>query len=172
MQSSNPSASPTDIRVPTSLAYHLSDIFVDELEKVVATAPEPLLPAPLSTLLTPFFVLAARTPTSVTYKRIQSEVFTPLFSALAPPPPPEDQPPAPKRMRLDPGIEQPEYPALVANACFDSPSDGKIEGVVLRKKLLRRIFEIASEPDTRDSSRRKMYALFKESTEDDAGEEG
>ncbi|KAJ7110043.1 Nop52-domain-containing protein [Mycena epipterygia] len=163
---------PTDIRVPTSLAYHLSDIFIDELEKVLATAPEPLLPAPLSTLLTPFFVLAARTPTSVTYKRIQSEVFTPLFSALSPAPPPEDQPPAPKRIRLDPGIQQPEYPALVANACFDSPSDGNIEGVVLRKKLLRRIFEIASEPDTRDSSRRKMYALFKESTEDDAGEEG
>ncbi|KAJ7161412.1 nucleolar protein,Nop52-domain-containing protein [Mycena crocata] len=161
---------PTDIRVPTSLAYHLSDIFIEELDKAVAAAPEPMLPVPLSTLLTPFFTLAARTPTSITYKRIQSELFTPLLSALSPPPP-ENQPPAAKRICLDPAVQQ-EYPALVANVCFDSPSEGKVEGTILRKKLLRRIFEIASEPDTRDSSRRKMYALFKDSTEDDAGEEG
>ncbi|KAF8216044.1 nucleolar protein,Nop52-domain-containing protein [Mycena galopus ATCC 62051] len=158
---------PTDIRVPTSLAYHLSDIYVEELDKALASAPEPT-PAPLSTLLAPFFTLAARTPTSITYKRVQSEVFAPLFHALSPPPP-EDQPPAHKRMRLDPNVQ---YPTLVANASFDRPSEGKIEGGILRKKLLRRIFEIASEPDTRDSSRRKMYALFKESTEDDGGEEG
>ncbi|KAJ7925952.1 nucleolar protein,Nop52-domain-containing protein [Mycena leptocephala] len=157
---------PTDIRVPTSLAYHLSDIFIEELEKALVSVPEPetILPAPLSTLLTPFFLLAARTPISTTYKRVQSEVFTPLFSAL-------DQPPAQKRMRLDPEVQQ-QYPSLASNACFDAPLEGKIEGAILRKKLLRRIFEIASEPDTRDSSRRKMYALFKENTEDDVGEEG
>jgi len=164
---------PTDIRVPTSLAYHLSDIFIEELEKALVSVPEPeaILPAPLSTLLTPFFLLAARTPISTTYKRVQSEVFTPLFSALSSPQPPEDQPPAQKRMRLDPEVQQ-QYPILASNACFDTPSEGKIEGAILRKKLLRRIFEIASEPDTRDSSRRKMYALFKENTEDDVGEEG
>ncbi|KAJ7446482.1 nucleolar protein,Nop52-domain-containing protein [Mycena galericulata] len=162
---------PTDIRVPTSLAYHLSDIFIEELEKALAAATEPSLPAPLSTLLTPFFTLASRTPTSATYKRIQSELFTPLFSALSPPRPRADQPPQ-KRLRLDPDVQQQQYPTLVANACFDSPSDGKIEAPILQKKLLRRLFEIASEPDTRDSSRRKMYALFKDSTEDDAGEEG
>ncbi|KAF7347692.1 rRNA processing protein [Mycena venus] len=164
---------PADIRVPTSLAYHLSDIYVEELDKALASAVEPFLPAPLSTLLTPFFLLAARTPTSTTYKRIQSEVFTPLFSALSSLQPPEDQPRAQKRIRLDPDVQEQQYPALVSNTCFDSPTEGKIEGGILRKKLLRRIFEIASEPDTRDSSRRKMYALFKESTEDDdAGEEG
>ncbi|KAJ7808233.1 nucleolar protein,Nop52-domain-containing protein [Mycena olivaceomarginata] len=163
--------SPADIRIPTSLAYHLSDIYVEELDKALAAAPEPFLPAPLATLLTPFFTLAARTPTSITYKRVQSEVFTPLFSALSSSQPLEDQPPAQKRMRLDPDAQQP-YATLVSNACFDSPEEGKIEGGTLRKKLLRRIFEIASEPETRDSSRRKMYALFKESTEDDGSDEG
>ncbi|KAJ7751319.1 nucleolar protein,Nop52-domain-containing protein [Mycena maculata] len=162
--------SPADIRVPTSLAYHLADIFVEELEKALTTASEPMPPAPLSTLLSPFFTLAARTPTSATYKRIQSELFTPLFSALSLPQP-EDQPPQ-KRIRLEAGVPQQAYPTLVSNACFDNPSDGRIAAVILRKKLLRRIFEIASEPDTRDSSRRKMYALFKESTDDDATEEG
>ena len=158
--------SPTDMRVPTSLAYHLSDIYVEELDKALASAPEPILPAPLSTLLTPFFLLAARTPTSTTYKRVQSEVFAPLFSALSPAPP-EDQPPAQKRMRLDPSVQ---YPTLVANACFDHPSEGKIVGGILRRKLLRQIFEIASGPDTTDSNRRKMYALFKDNTEDDGSE--
>lgn len=167
----NPSDSPADIRIPTSLAYHLSDIYVEELDKALAAAPEPFLPAPLATLLTPFFTLAARTPTSITYKRVQSEVFTPLFSALSSSQPLEDQPPAQKRMRLDPDAQQP-YATLVSNACFDSPEEGKIEGGTLRKKLLRRIIEIASEPETRDSSRRKMYALFKESTEDDGSDEG
>ncbi|KAF7339325.1 rRNA processing protein [Mycena sanguinolenta] len=157
---------PTDMRVPTSLAYHLSDIYVEELDKALASAPEPILPAPLSTLLAPFFLLAARTPTSTTYKRVQSEVFAPLFSALSSPP--EDQPPAQKRMRLDPSVQ---YPTLVTNACFDRPSEGKIEGGILRRKLLRQIFEIASGPNTTDSNRRKMYALFKDSTEDDGSEE-
>ncbi|KAJ6621185.1 nucleolar protein,Nop52-domain-containing protein [Mycena sp. CBHHK59/15] len=162
---------PNDTRVPTSLAYHLSDIFIEELDKALAKAPEPVLPAPLSTLLTPFFTLAARTPTTTTYKRIQSELFTPLLSALSSSPHLDDQPPAQKRIRLDPSVQQ--YPALVSNACFDNPSDGKIEGTILRTRLLRRVFDIASEPDTRDSSRRKMYALFKEATEDDdADEEG
>ncbi|KAJ7786494.1 nucleolar protein,Nop52-domain-containing protein [Mycena metata] len=163
---------PTDIRVPTSLAYHLSDIFIEELEKAMAAAPEPMRPAPLSTLLTPFFTLAAQTPTSITYKRVQTEVFTPLFSALAPSRPPEEEQRPQKRVRLNADAEEQKYPTLVSNACFDRPQSGKIEGAVLRKKLLRRIFEIASEPQTRDSSRRKMYALFKESTEDDVGEEG
>jgi ribosomal RNA-processing protein 1 len=74
-------------------------------------------------------------------------------------------------MRLD---TSQAYETLVANACFDSPEDGKLDGPILRAKLLRRIFDVASEPETRDSSRRKMYALFKESTEDDAdaGEQG
>ncbi|KAJ7293746.1 nucleolar protein,Nop52-domain-containing protein [Mycena rebaudengoi] len=139
---------PSDIRVPTSLAYHLSDLFIEELDKALASALESMPPAPLATLLDPFITLAARTPTTE-----------------------KDQPPASKRMRLD---TSQAYETLVANACFDSPEDGKLDGPILRAKLLRRIFDVASEPETRDSSRRKMYALFKESTEDDAdaGEQG
>ncbi|KAK7064087.1 rRNA processing protein [Favolaschia claudopus] len=165
---------PTDIRVPASLAYHLADIYLQELDKTLASSSlsdaEPSLPAPLSPLLNPFFILAARTPTATTYKRIQAEVFEPLFSALSLPP--ESQPPPQKRIRLDPSATQEQYLALVSNACFDRPSAGTVEREILRKKLLRRFFDIASEPETKDSNRRKMYALFKESSEDDGGEEG
>ncbi|KAF7307086.1 rRNA processing protein [Mycena indigotica] len=145
---------PNDQRVPSGLAYHLADIYLEELDKAVAATEPPPLPAPLSTLLSPFISLAAQTPTSITYKRIQSEVFSPLLEALAA----DDAPPAKKR-RLDP-----DYAALLANACFDQPSTGKLDPTTLRQKLLRRIFDVASEPETRDSSRRKMYALFRQST--------
>ena len=37
----------------------------------------------------------------------------------------------------------------------------------LRQALLREMFEVASEGGTRDSNRRKMYALFKAAKEDE-----
>ncbi|KAJ7040438.1 nucleolar protein,Nop52-domain-containing protein [Mycena alexandri] len=123
---------PTDIRVPTSLAYHLSDIFIEELEKAMAGSPRAHAPRP-----------ALNTPDPI------------LHAGCA-----------------DADKHHLQACSDGTNACFDRPQGGKIEGAVLQKKLLRRIFEIASEPQTRESSRRKMYALFKESTEDDAGEEG
>ncbi|KAJ7070867.1 nucleolar protein,Nop52-domain-containing protein [Mycena amicta] len=158
---------PNDIRVPSGLAYHLADVYLEELDKAVATTDPPSLPAPLSTLLSPFISLAAQTPTSTTYKRIQSEVFAPLFDALATP---KDNAPPTKKRRLDADVSesQQKYPSLVANACYTQPSEGKTGRDVLREKLLRRIFDVASQPETRDSSRRKMYVLFKES----AGEDG
>ena len=58
------------------------------------------------------------------------------------------------------------------NACVDDPKgEGKVEGSVLRKRLLRRVFEVASEPETRDSNRRKMYALWKDSVDEDEDED-
>lgn len=41
-------------------------------------------------------------------------------------------------------------------------------GVKLRQVLLRRMFEVASEEGTRDSNRRKMYAMFKAAKEDES----
>ncbi|KAF7303239.1 rRNA processing protein [Mycena kentingensis (nom. inval.)] len=156
---------PNDIRVPTSLAYHLADIYLQELNKALASSDPAPLPAPLLTVLSPFIHLIAQTPTSITYKRIQGEVFVPLFEALAPPE--EDAPPTKKR-RLDSDDSAAQtnqnYPALVANACYDDPESGPMGREELREKLLRRIFDVASEPETRDSSRRKMYAFFKESS--------
>ncbi len=75
--------SPNNIRVPASLSYHIADIYVEELDKALASKPSPS-PAPLSLLLEPFFILASRTPTSTTYKRIQSSLFDPVFTALVP----------------------------------------------------------------------------------------
>ncbi|KAI0720137.1 Nop52-domain-containing protein [Fomitopsis betulina] len=153
---------PEDIRVPTSLAYHLADIYLEELEKVLGTSSESSPPpAPLSTLLDPFVALAARAPTKVTYERIESALLEPLFTALTPKP--DDEPPSRKKPRLGPA-----YSNIVANACATDPkTEGAVERVKLRKILLRRIFDVASEEDTRDANRRKMYNLWKIHTEDE-----
>ncbi|CDO73074.1 hypothetical protein BN946_scf185007.g128 [Trametes cinnabarina] len=167
---------PEDPRVPTSLAYHLADIYLEELDKAVADSrvPSPL-PAPLSTLLMPFFTLAARTSTSTTYQRIQSALLEPLYSALSAAHDADldsDEP----RSRKRPRLSTPEYPHLVANACATTPKEeGAINRATLKKVLLRRMFDIASEPDTRDANRRKLYALWKENMvdeDDDANSHG
>jgi ribosomal RNA-processing protein 1 len=122
---------------------------VEELEKVLGSTQDSL-PAPLAMLLGPFFTLAAQTPNSTTYKRVQSAVIEPLLSSLG----------LEKRRRLC------EDPNLAKNACFASASEGKVDGLELRRMLLRRIFEIASEPTTKASNRRKMYAFWKENYDD------
>jgi ribosomal RNA-processing protein 1 len=153
--------SPSDIRVPTSLSYHLADIYLEELEKALSTSPSPP-PAPLLTLLRPFFSLAAKTQNKATYQRLQSALFEPLFDALS------DEnhhngEPLSKRAKLN----QSEYPALKSNACLENPkTEGRVEPSELKKKLLRSLFEIASLPDTRDVNRRKLYKFWKEEGED------
>ncbi|KDR85462.1 hypothetical protein GALMADRAFT_234350 [Galerina marginata CBS 339.88] len=159
----------SDIRVPASLSYHIADIYIEELDKALGVTPSPPS-APLAILFEPFIVLAARTPTSVTYKRIQSALFEPLLGALSPESSGDDGPPKSKRIRLCADADS--YSHVVSNACYsNSESEGPVDGTELRKRLLRRIFEVASEPETRDSSRRKMYALWKESYEEGPNEE-
>ncbi|OSX66937.1 hypothetical protein POSPLADRAFT_1051101 [Postia placenta MAD-698-R-SB12] len=155
---------PDDTRVPASLGYHLADIYLEELDKALGTtSTSPPPPAPLSTLFTPFFTLAARTHTNATYQRIQSELLEPLYAALKPPQE-EDEPPRHKRPRLS----APSYPHLVENACLSDPkAEGAVKRGALRKALLRRMFDIASEQDTRDANRRKLYALWKSQMEDE-----
>ncbi|CAA7265915.1 unnamed protein product [Cyclocybe aegerita] len=157
---------PDDPRVPSSLASHIADIYMEELEKALGSTPD-ALPAPLGILLDPFVVLAARTPAKVTYNRLQSALFEPLLDALSSENS-EDEPKA-KRIRLSDG---PSYPHLLAGACLEDPEqEGRVERIALKKHLLRRMFEMASQPETKDSNRRKMYALWKESYEEDPGAE-
>ncbi|GBE77618.1 Nop52-domain-containing protein [Sparassis latifolia] len=157
---------PDDARVPASLSYHLADIYVEELDKALGNSTdEPKLPVPLSFLLAPFFTLAARTPTKSTYQRIHSALLDPLFGALTSARD-DDELPRPKRPRLS----MPTYPNLIANACtIDPKMEGAIGRLELKKALLKHMFDIASEQDTRDSNRRKLYAIWKNNIDDDAG---
>ncbi|KAG5650456.1 hypothetical protein H0H81_012195 [Sphagnurus paluster] len=161
---------PSDIKVPASLAFHLADIYVQELDKAIGSASSST-PVPLDTVIKPFLILAARTHASATYKRIQSALLDPLFTALAGPV--EEQPPTSKRPRLAMVTNQEDlYPNILCSSCFEDPKlEGKVDGPVLRKKLLRSIFEVASQPETRDSNRRKMYTLWKDGADEDVEED-
>ena len=159
------SSSPNDPKVPSSLAYHLADIYLEELDRVLGDPPSPP-PAPLSTLLSPFFILSARTQNNTTFQRIQSALLDPLLVSLSPTR--DDEPPTPKRQRLS----SPSYDNLVTNSCsIDPKTEGAVEKAPLKKLLLRRIFDIASEHDTRDSNRRKLYAIWRAHVEEEGAEE-
>ncbi|TFK56726.1 Nop52-domain-containing protein [Heliocybe sulcata] len=158
---------PDDQRVPASLSYHLADIYLEELDKAMSNSPvsDPL-PAPLSTLLSPFFVLAARTPSNITYQRIQSALINPLFASLTLQTPESEDEDAPRRKRAR--LDEPEYTNFVSNACSTDPEEEKALPIPqLRAAVLRKMFDIASHEDSRDSNRRKLYAVWKVYKEDE-----
>lgn len=159
---------PQDMRIPTSLTYHLADIYVEELNKA-STVPFPL-PTPLLTLLNPYLNVAAHTPAKLTYQRIQSALIDPLLEALsiAPPVDEENEGPVRKRQRMSAGT----YDDLLANACSVDPrTEGVLPRRQLKKLLLQRIFDVASQEQTRDANRRKMYAIWKSNAEEDDDDE-
>ena len=94
---------------------------------------------------------------------MESTVFKPLLSALS-----EDEEPRVKRARLEtPSASTSDYPNLVDNARVDYSSEGKLDRSSLRRGLKRTIFHAASAPETKDPSRKRMYALWQADEEDD-----
>lgn len=179
--------SPTDPKVPPSLAYHLADIYLEELNKALTNPPStsplelPPPPAPLATLLAPFFTLAARTPNNVTFQRVQAALLDPVLAALeaaarvgdsgggdgdgGEEDREEEGPNNRKRRRLD--VRDQEYPSIVSNSCATDPkAEGAMESGKLRAVLLRKMFDVASEEETRDANRRRLYALRKANMDD------
>lgn len=149
--------------MPTSLAYHIADVYVEELDKALATNPS-CPPAPLATLLHPIINYMARTPTAVSYKRVQSSVFEPLLTALESNVESDGETRKSKRPKLD---DDALYSRLIANSTFDATNSKPLAGPALKRLLLKRVFDIAGQPDTRDSNRRKMYALWKDNYDED-----
>ncbi|KAH9982798.1 Nop52-domain-containing protein [Lactifluus volemus] len=155
--------SPDDNRVPLSLKYHLADIYLEELNKVLAwdseAGDECPPPAPLDTLIAPFLTLLARTSSNHTFERVMSAVLEPLIQSLTPSGP--DESPRQKRRRL---LGE-ELTFVVENSCVSgSPTPDKAS---LHQALLKQVFSVASEQDTRDSNRRKLYNFWKNHLDDD-----
>jgi ribosomal RNA-processing protein 1 len=160
--------------VPPSLPYHLADIYLEELEKALALSSTPTAAAPLSTLLEPFFSLAARTSAKMTVQRIESALMVPLFDAIDCQPAETDQEEGEddersrKRRRLatpDPEqgcVPEQEFSHILSSACLlDSKVEGTLSRAALKKSLLKRVFEMASDERTRDANRRKLYKFVK-----------
>lgn len=156
---------PDDSRVPLSLKYHLADIYLEELDKVLtwdSEAGEPCPPpVPIDTLISPFLTLLAQTSSGHTFERVMSAVLEPLIQSLTPPG--SDEPPSKKRRRLV-GNEM----SFVADNSRASnlPTANKSS---LHRFLLKLVFSVASEVDTRDSNRRRLYKFWKSNLDDDEG---
>ncbi|KAJ3787116.1 Nop52-domain-containing protein [Lentinula aff. detonsa] len=164
---------PSDGRVPVGLVYHVADVYLEGLEKslhssITVTAK----PVPIALILTPFFDLATQTPLGSTYKHLQSSLFEPLLSSCllleaGSEEENDGELRARKRRRVDSSSSD-MYPSIITNACFDDASiEVKLPPKLLRRKLLRRLFETASRAETRDANRRKIYALCKAENDDE-----
>ncbi|KAF8585131.1 Nop52-domain-containing protein [Ramaria rubella] len=157
---------PEDNRVPSSLAYHLADIYLEELDKAVESSSGSAVP--LCTMLSPFLTLSACTHSSTTYQRLQTSLFAPLFSELASvctktnPSYEASGEPKLKRSRMsDPTLQH-----LIPNSRGDNRQKGPQTPQELRRLIYQRIFDVASQEGTRDTNRRKLYAIWKEGMED------
>ena len=177
------SYSPEDAKVPPSLPYHLADIYLEELDKASSSSQDSSPPpAPLTSILDPFFSLAARTPAKMTVQRIESALLEPLFNALdsalssaasenKSDEEDEDEDEDNSRSRKRPRLSKsPEFPNIIAHSCVVGEKGDDASGAAdLRKGLLKRLFEVASEESTRDANRRKIYKFWKARADD--GEE-
>jgi ribosomal RNA-processing protein 1 len=134
----------------------LAEIWLPELEKASTTSTSQK-PAPLKLVLAPFLELAAKTPNKVTYQQVQANLIDPLLLALSL----REEPPRPKTAHVED-----DFPNLLTNSCL-SPSDEPLNKSQLRKGVLEYIFGVASREDTKDSNRRKMYAICKTNIDED-----
>ena len=89
-----------------------------------------------------------------------------LLSALSPPPGSADQLPPPKRLKASKN----DLPDLLANPCL-SPQDEQSDRSQLWKDVLEYIFEVhvASQVNSKDSNRRKLYVICEANIDDDDG---
>ena len=159
----SPLHSPSDPRVPPALSYHLSEIWLTELDKVSASASasNTRKPVPLKLVLAPFLTLAAQTPNKMTYQQLQANLIDPLIGALSLPGPDE---PLPGRSKA--GGTCDDFPSLLTNSCL-FPSDEPLDRGQLLKGLLEYVFEVASREDSKDSNRRKLYAICNANIDED-----
>lgn len=154
-----------DNRIPSSLRYHLADIYLEELDKVLAwnseNGDERPPRAPIDALIAPFLTLLARTPSNHAFERVMSTVLEPLIQSLASTATGSREPPSKKRRRLLGS----ELSFVADNSCASSsPTADKSS---LHRALLKQVFSVASEQDTRDSNRRRLYKFWKSNMEDD-----
>lgn len=103
-------------------------------------------------VLEPLIQQLARCINKTSAQRILDNVFDPLLEACTTSPPEEtstEEPPA-KRRKPDNGAvedDTPSFPHVVGD-----------NGPALRDAVLKRIFDVAAQPDTDPVNRRRMYA--------------
>ncbi|KAG8942601.1 hypothetical protein FRC04_003588 [Tulasnella sp. 424] len=165
---------PDDPKHITSLAYHLADVYLEELEKALDSS-ESTCPVPILDVIHPFLAFAARTPVKASVPRLQDAIFQPLTSALAQAA--SEEPPT-KRARLATGTPSPAFSTTIARSTLDHSRHYKSKASTsttaldsapsepqeIRKAILKAILDIGGQPETREHNRKKLFAFWKAAT--------
>lgn len=152
-----------DVHVPDSVAYHISDVFLDELDRVAAAGGDARVPA--IALLTPFIQLVAKSSSHTMYDRVMGAVLEPFIDECARI---EDAAAAHKRRRVE--VET-RFPSLLG-AMADADGEATTLAGRVRHRLLYTVFVVAGGQDTYAPHRRRLYALWQaEADEEDEDEE-
>ncbi|WOO86146.1 Ribosomal RNA processing protein 1 B [Vanrija pseudolonga] len=151
-----------DRAVPSSLATHLADVYLEELDKVLAD--EDVEPAPLVAILAPHIALLARTTTPAVHKRLQSVLFDRVLAALKEDED-EDERPA-KRAKKEAAATTSEFPHIAERSALAAGADAASPKAV-RSALLKALFKEAAQESAVESNRRKIYAVVRENEDDD-----
>ncbi|PWN52297.1 Nop52-domain-containing protein [Violaceomyces palustris] len=184
-----PLCSPNDLKVPDSIVYHLSDIYMEELEKAVgwyeqqkAASTSIRGTVPVVELLEPFIRALATCHSGPIYERLLSGVIRPfLDDCLLAQRKETGQKEKPKKGRKGKQTEEVEeeelsYPKVLAFSKTpqvsgeddedddDTERDASAASTprALRAAVYRKLFEAASKPDSAEPRRRKLYALWTE----------
>ncbi|ORY34723.1 nucleolar protein,Nop52-domain-containing protein [Naematelia encephala] len=157
-----------DVSVPKALAGHLSDIYLEELDKVLGLPEVDAQRAcPTLSVLGPHIALLALTPTQSIYNRTMSTVFTPLLSALTlASPSTKDIVDRPSKRSKD----DPIFPHIVMRSRL-AGSDQLASPDKLRKGLVKALFEAAADQSAVETNRRKIYQIVRELDDDEDEDE-
>jgi ribosomal RNA-processing protein 1 len=156
--------SPDDPRTPASLAYHISEIYLSELDKVLVEPSEDAFPAPTLLLVEPFLAILASSSSKNKYKHVHDGVLEPLFEILdvekdASEASDDEEDTRPrKRVKSDP---EAKLSHLRIHSALEPHSKSPANAAVLRKALSKRVFAVASADGTRDANRRRLYGFLK-----------
>ncbi|OAV94162.1 hypothetical protein PTTG_04328 [Puccinia triticina 1-1 BBBD Race 1] len=141
-----------DFKTPQSITYHVSDIFLEELNRVLEKRPD--RPAPIIPLLAPLIHgLSQSRPGTATFRKILENVFEPLFANL------ElflsERTKMPKSSTIDiyPTFET----SLLSSTEQPATSPPRTDCQAIRTDLLSLLFQAGSDPLCSDSNRKKIY---------------
>lgn len=139
----------TDPAIPDSIAYHISDLYITELDRSLSAPLDPSLtlletPLPLTALLQPLLTTLAVAPTTTLFARLADNGFNPLLAAALPPAP------VPGRKRKVEAVEEADL-EFVAILGEEREKTGRA--------LVRALFEEGGKKETGEVARRRIYAL-------------
>lgn len=134
-----------DIKTPTSISYHIIDIYLEELEKAVSAqgseeGAEGQTPVPVVSLLQPFATTITLTSNKIHFQRILDNVFDPVLDGLIT----DSEPASKKRRRMD--VKPDTIPTVLAG-----------QGEDTGKAVIKALFDSGASAETDSVTRKRLY---------------